>query len=79
MNIEEIRTVAKQRPFRPFVLQLDNGKQYFIRHPEIIITDDLIMTVNENGKGVLIAPEAVSSIEFLKAEIMIDDSTIEAP
>lgn len=39
MKIEEIRTVAEQRPFRPFIFHLNKGRQYVIHHPEIIITD----------------------------------------
>jgi hypothetical protein len=63
MDIQEIRKIVRQRPFRPFWFHLDNGQKLPIRHSEIIVTPQLIMTVDDDGKAVLIAPEAVTSIE----------------
>lgn len=64
MEVEEIRKTTKARPFRPFELHLDNGEIHPVTHPEIIITDTLIVTVDQDGKVVLITPESVSSIKF---------------
>ena len=66
MEVEEIRKTSKARPFKPFEIHLDNGDVHIVTHPEIINTDTLIVTVGQNGKVVLIAPEAVSSINFIE-------------
>jgi hypothetical protein len=64
MDVEEIRKTTKARPFKPFEIHLDNGDFHLVTHPEIIITDTIIAAVDQNGKMVLIAPEAVSSIKY---------------
>jgi hypothetical protein len=79
MNIEEIRKVGRQRPFRPFWFHLDNGQKLPIRHSEIIVTPQLIMTVDDDGKAVLIAPEAVTSIEYMEAEFTFAEPTTDQP
>jgi len=69
MHVEEIRKSVQQRPFKAFEIYLDNGQKYLISHPEnILITNTLIVTVDEQGKAVLIAPEAISSICFVDEE-----------
>jgi len=79
MNIEVIREAARQRPFRAFMLYLDNGKMHTVRHPEIIVTNILIMTIDDEGKPVLIAPEAVTSLEYWEAENFILEQTTDEP
>jgi hypothetical protein len=58
---------------------LDNGQKYIIRHPEIVVGNELIVTLDEYGKTVMLAPEAISSIEFLEAEMIIADQTSTKP
>lgn len=77
MNVQEIRQVVRQRPFKQFSFHLDNGQKYLIRHPEIIVGNELIVTLDEYGKTIMIAPEAVTSIEFLEAENYIAEQTAE--
>jgi len=79
MNVEKIRQVARQRPFRPFVFHLDNGEKHFVKHPEIVVSLEFISTVDENGHGVLIAPEAVTSIEFTETDVLISEQTTDEP
>jgi hypothetical protein len=64
MTVEKIREVVRRRPFKSFVFHLDNGEKHFVKHPEIVVSIEFISTVDENGHGVLITPEAVTSIEF---------------
>lgn len=77
MNVDKIREVVRRQPFKPFVFHLDNGAKHMVKHPEIAIGNEFIMTVDKDGKSVLIAPEAVSSIEFMEAEVYIDEPTID--
>jgi hypothetical protein len=79
MNIEEIRQVVKRKPFKPFIFSLDNGEKHAVRHPEIIVTNELIMTVNDLGRAVLIAPEAVTSIEYMEAEFTFAEPATDKP
>ena len=79
MNIEAIREVARRRPFKPFMLYLDNGRMHTVRHPEVIVTNILIVTTDDEGKPVLIAPEAVTSIEYWEAENFITEQTTDEP
>jgi hypothetical protein len=64
---------------KPFIFSLDNGEKHAVRHPEIIVTDVLIVTVNDNGKPVLIAPETVTSIEYMEAEFTFAEPTTDQP
>jgi len=79
MDIQEIRKVVRQRPFKPFWFHLDNGQKHSIRHSEIIVSNQLIMTIDDEGKAVLIAPEAVTSIEFMEAEFSFAEPTTDKP
>jgi hypothetical protein len=62
MDFNEIRRLVSARPFEPLVFYLDNGDKHFVKHPEIIVTDVMVITVNDKGKPVYIAPEAISAI-----------------
>jgi hypothetical protein len=63
MNVDEIRKITKSRPFKTFEIHLDNGEIYPISHPEnIIVTNQLILTADEQGQAALITPESISTI-----------------
>jgi len=79
MNVEKIREVVRRRPFKSFVFHLDNGEKHLVKHPEISIGIEFIATVDENGHSVLITPEAVTSIEFTEAEVLISEQTTDEP
>jgi len=64
MTVQEIRQIVKQQPFKPFIFHLDNGERHPIKSPEIIVSNALIMSVDDKGKSILIAPETVTAIEF---------------
>ena len=36
MNIEEIRDLLRATPFKPFSLELDNGRRISVRHSETV-------------------------------------------
>lgn len=37
MTIEQLQTVYKARPFKPFVLHLADGREVPVRHPDFIL------------------------------------------
>jgi len=53
------------------MLHLDNGEKQAILHPEIVAGNELIVTTDDHGKTIMIAPEAVTSIEFTEDEAVI--------
>jgi hypothetical protein len=66
MELEEIRKHLVVRPFKPFIIHMDNGKTHIITHPEIIITETIVVAVDEDGDAVYLAPEAISAISRYK-------------
>ncbi|NUO81996.1 hypothetical protein HUU05_18130 [candidate division KSB1 bacterium] len=67
MEVNEIRKLASRRPFRPIIFHLDNGSGQLISHPEIIITESIVVAVDEEGEAVYITPEAITSNTYQKA------------
>jgi len=66
MHVDEITKITKIRPFKMFEIYVKSGEKYLIKHPEnIFITRQLIVTVDEQGQSILIAPEAVSTIAIV--------------
>lgn len=69
MEIDELRQVVQNRPFKAFEIHVHNGEKYLIKHSEnIFITPQLIVTVDEGGRTILISPEAVSTIYLVNAK-----------
>ncbi|GEM_PF-2175859 len=66
MQLEEIRKHVLVRPFRPFIIHMDNGKTHLITHPEIIISEIIVVAVDKDGDAVYLAPEAISAITYYK-------------
>ncbi|MFQ6116244.1 MAG: hypothetical protein ACE5NG_19475 [bacterium] len=64
MEVSEIRKQFEIRPFKPLEIHLDNGDKYVVTHPEIIITDSIVVAVDEDGEAIYIAPEAISAIKL---------------
>jgi hypothetical protein len=69
MHLDEIREIVKAHPFKTFEIHVDNGEKYIIKHPEnIFITPHLIITVDEQEKTIIIAPEAISTLCFFDGQ-----------
>jgi hypothetical protein len=66
MNIDTIRKVLRERPFRPVVFHFENGEKQLIKHPEIIVTEINIVAVDDDGLLVFIKPEAVTAIHYAR-------------
>ena len=66
MQASEIRKQFAVRPFKPIEIHLDNGEVYSITHPEVIVTDVILVAVDKHGEVVCIAPEAVSAVKYAK-------------
>lgn len=66
MEVKEIRQLVSTRPFRPMIFHLENGGSQLISHPEIIITESIVVAVDDDGEAVYITPEAITSITYRK-------------
>lgn len=66
MKVAEILRARRRVPFRPIAIDLDSGVTYAVRHPEaFFVSQDIIVTLDERGQTVFIAPESVSAIRLL--------------
>ena len=58
-----LRTLARQRPFRPYLLEFVSGSQLSVRHPEAIRRrDDVYIYLGPGGDYRLFAPASVSHL-----------------
>jgi hypothetical protein len=69
MEVSEIRKHLKVRPFKPLEIHLDNGDKYIVTHPEVIVTDSIVVAVDEHGEAIYMAPEAISAIKLAEQKI----------
>ncbi len=66
MEVNEIRKLVSTRPFRPIIFHLEDGGSQLVTYPEIIITESIVVAVDDDGEAVYITPEAISSISYHK-------------
>lgn len=64
MSLNEIRRLVQQRPFKPLLFQLDNGTKQLLNHHEVIVTEVMIVSVDDDGQLIYIAPEAISTVRY---------------
>ena len=66
MQVEQLRERYRKVPFRPFVIALDNGESYAVRHPEqIAIGDELILWSDGKRKWSMFEPEKITEVRAL--------------
>lgn len=64
MSFDAIRRFVNARPFKPLVFHLDKGEKQIVNHPKIIVTEMMIVSVDDHGQLIYIAPEAVSAVRY---------------
>jgi hypothetical protein len=54
MNTELIRQMTSHAPFRPFTLKLNDGTDFYIRHPELILVASsyVYLVDDRTGRGI---------------------------
>lgn len=63
MRTSAISKIRDRRPFVPFVIEIDNGTEIVIGHPENLFVDDFLCGARDRrGRAYWFAPEAVSLI-----------------
>jgi predicted RNase H-related nuclease YkuK (DUF458 family) len=66
MDLEIIRKTLNERPFRPIVFHLDNGEKQVVKHPEILVSEINVITLDDDGRPVFIKPEAITAIHYAR-------------
>ncbi len=51
MSLGDLLTVMRQRPFEPFLLHLDNGSAYEVRHPEQVLPTQTALFVGVTAQA----------------------------
>ena len=65
MRKEELDTIARQRPFRPFEVRLIDGRKFRFYSPEqFIVSRSAIYTLDKNGDGLLISLDLIATIRM---------------
>ena len=64
MDPEVIRKTLNERPFRPIVFHLDNSEKQVVKHPEILVSEINVITLDDDGQPVFIKPEAITAIYY---------------
>jgi hypothetical protein len=55
MNEETMRELIRQRPFRPFEVQLSSGERHKVRHPEnVLLTRSHIVVAKPKADRLII-------------------------
>lgn len=62
MKLESIQKHVRAHPFRPFLIELDNGERIPVEHPENINIFMGEITVVNNGNSWLFEPQVVSAV-----------------
>jgi hypothetical protein len=64
MDTKTIRDAILRRPFQPFTLRMNDGRTYFVPHPErAAVGPRVVFVVDRSGAGVLLEPRLIASLE----------------
>ena len=51
MTVEELRTVHRAQPFRPFTIHMGDGRAFFVKHPDYVSHSPSGRTLIVYGEG----------------------------
>ena len=66
VNTETIRQAVLDRPFKPFVLRLNDGREFHVPHPEYVaVSRRVVLVIDEKSEaGVYLEPVLIASMHF---------------
>lgn len=66
MDTSTIREAILRRPFRPFTLRMNDGREFYIPHPEYVAVSPLVvLAINyTNNAGVYLEPALIASLQY---------------
>lgn len=67
MDTNTIREAVLHRPFEPFILWMNDGREFYIPRPEYVaVSRRAVMVVNvENEAGVYLEPASIASLDVV--------------
>ena len=68
MDTNAIRKVLKQEPFRPFMLRMNDGREYYVAHPEWLMVSPVnVVYVDSSTENIIhLEPMLIASIHMSK-------------
>lgn len=66
MDAATIRDAVRSSPFRPFTLRMNDGREFFVNHPELIAValTHLYVIDEKTQRGVFLEPMLVASMQL---------------
>lgn len=66
MDTESIKTAILQRPFQPFTLRMNDGREFHVRHPEYVaVSKRVVVVVNHQTQAAIqLEPLLIASMDF---------------
>ncbi len=60
-----INQVAHGEPFRPFTLMMNDGREFYIRHPEVIsvAATHVYLIDDRTDRGIFLEPALIASMQ----------------
>ena len=63
MDIAIIRKTLADRPFRPFVMRLNDGREFAVKHPEWVFLDKRdVLIVDDEDTWIHLEPILIASL-----------------
>lgn len=66
MDAATIRDAVRSSPFRPFTLRMNDGREFFVNHPELIAValTHLYVIDEKTQRGIFLEPMLVASMQL---------------
>jgi hypothetical protein len=65
MHVDTIREAIRRQPFQPFTLRMNDGRQFYIPHPECIaVSPTVVVVINAvTEAGIWLESALIASLE----------------
>jgi hypothetical protein len=66
MDTNTVREAVLKRPFRPFYLRMNDGREFYIPHPEYVaVSRRVVLAINSvTDAGVYLEPVLIASLHY---------------
>ncbi len=66
MDTNSIRDAVLSRPFRPFTLRMNDGREFFVPHPEFVaVSRRVVFVIDDKTKaGIQLEPILIASMQI---------------
>ena len=66
MDTNAIREAVLKRPFKPFILRMNGGREFYIPHPEYVAVSRRVVSVIDHVSeaAIYLEPILISSLQY---------------